>query len=366
MKRISLLLIAITILLCLAGCSDGNGIPEGMRILRADEELGYYMYAPEEWTVSNQGDVSMAYASRIDLSSVTYVEAEMPECTVNEYFEASKSEFPTAPTMVIDGEACDFGSAEGCAESAIKFVYDYEYSGHKFRIMQIFTKYQNRFGIFTFTSYNENINSDELTQYDYYLEKVQKIIDNFKYVEKINGSPSPAPEYDSDGYTLVSNPKVSGFSLYLPEGYTVNNSSGMVSASLSDGSTITLSKATHTGTGITDYLRTRRESMQLIVSDFSDVKISISTEVDPESAVYENWQFDVMPTTNPSLSFGNLRSEKVIAYEYEYTYNGERYHVYQLMGVDTFNGYVFTYTAKNENYSLHIDEIIEISKRIVF
>ena len=333
MKKSLILLIILSLLLCLAGCSGDNGIPEGMRIIQAGEEYGYYFFAPEEWTVANQGNIAMAYASRVDLSSVSYTETDMPDVTVKEYFEASKSEFPTAPVMIIDGEACDFGSAEGSAESAIKFVYDYEYAEHKFRVMQIFTEYQGRFGIFTFTSYNENINSDTQTQYDYFLPKVQSVIENFRFVKKNGTAVKPVPEYDSDGYALVSDPKLCGFSLYLPKGYEVNHSSGSVSASKSDGSTLTLSKATQTGGGIIDYLKIRKDGLESITGEFTDIKITVATPVNTESPVYDDWKFDVMPTQNTDLCFGDLNNSKIISYEYEYTYNGSTYRVYQLMGV---------------------------------
>lgn len=366
MKKVAILLIISAILICLVGCNNGSGIPEGMQVVRQGDAAGYYMYAPEEWTVSNRGEISMAYASRIDLSSVSYVEAPMPTVTAKEYFEQLKSEFPAPPTMVIDGESCDFGSAEGPADSAIKFVYDYEYSEHNFRVMQILTEYQGRFGIFTFTSYNEKISSDELTQYDYYLEKVQSVIENFRFVSKMEADSSPAPEYDADGYRLVSDAAIAGFSLYLPEGYEVNFASGIVSASKSDGSTLTLSKATQTGTGIIDYLKARKESMQGLTKDFRDIKITLATKIDPESTVYNDWSFDVMPVQDEELCFGNLQNNRIICYEYEYSYNGKIYRVYQIMGVNTFNGFTLTYTAETDTYAQHIDEIKAIAEKVIF
>jgi hypothetical protein len=46
--------------------------------------------------------------------------------------------------------------------------------------------------------------------------------------------------------------------------------------------------------------------------------------------------------------------------------NGEAYHVYQLMGVDSRNGYVFTYTATEAEYEKNIDEVKKIIKKVRF
>ena len=340
MKKISLLLILVILLLTFAGCSDNGGIPTGMQAVRADEGFGYYMYAPEEWTVSNRGEVSHAYASRVDLSSVSYTEIPRPEGTAKEYFDASKAEFPTEPKMVIDGEACDFGHADGPAENALKFVYDYDYSGHKFRIMQILVEFEGRFGIFTFTSYNENITSQEKTQYAYYLDKVQSVIDNFKFVKKTGTSAQPLPSVDADGYYLASDKSVAGFSLYLPEEFKTNYSDGLVSASLTDGSTITVSKVRSAGMAVNDYFDKRIEDLEKTVTDYKqaeEVKL---------------------------CSLGN--ANQAASYEYTYEYNGEVYRVYQVFGITTFNGFVFTFTAKDSNFYSHIETVKKIAERIVF
>jgi hypothetical protein len=56
------------------------------------------------------------------------------------------------------------------------------------------------------------------------------------------------------------------------------------------------------------------------------------------------------------------------AFSYEYTYSilGESYHVYQVLIVDGYDGYVFTYTAKEASYAKWLSEINSILKKVEF
>ena len=70
-----------------------------------------------------------------------------------------------------------------------------------------------------------------------------------------------------------------------------------------------------------------------------------------------------------SASLGN-NSQWAFLFEYTYSYNGESYHVYQILAVDggafTAEGYVFTYTAKAENYDKHLNEITDVINKVCF
>ncbi|MBQ9069778.1 MAG: hypothetical protein IJY23_00320 [Clostridia bacterium] len=336
MKKFISLLIIISCALGLLSCGNKSDIPEGMQLVRGGEDVGYYFYAPEEWTVSNQGNISAAYASNVDTSSVTYVECDMPDVTVKEYFDSSLTEFPTLPTVVTDNKEITFGNAD----SAIMFEYEHEYSGHKFRTMQIFTKYGSRFGIFTFNSPLENISSTDVVQYNYYKEKIDKVIVNFKYVTKSVESAPETPKADSDGYVLVSDKKIAKFSLYLPAEFEVEYSSGMVSGKLPDGSNVNMTRATSTGVVVSDYWESRKEELSAIVTNLNVI------------------------SENVPATLGD--SSRAFAYEYTFVYNNTTYHVYQVLAVTTFNGFVFTYTAEDSNYNSHIETVKKIAEKVEF
>ena len=337
MKKLIALTVVLAALLGLSACGSSSDVPANMQLVSGGEEYGYFMYAPEEWTVSNLGDIASAHASSVDTSSVSYVETEMPEGTVAEYFENSLSEFTFEVELVESAKETVFGNAE----SALLWVYDYEYSSHNFRTMQIFTQFEGRFGIFTFTSLRENISSSEKTQYEYYLDKINSVITNFKYVTK-TGSPAPEKftERDEDGYILSSDISLGGFSIYLPEEFTVDYSSGIVTAHTTDGSSVSVSRATSTGVSVEEYWENRKAELEAL---FGAVTLIEETE---------------------STKIGN--SKRAAAYEYTYVCAGTTYHVYQVLAITTFNGYVFTYTAAEDNYGAHIDTVNKIAEKIVF
>lgn len=333
MKRIISLLTLLALALTLVSCGEKEELPDGMQLVRGGEEYGYYFYAPEEWTVSNLGDIAAAYASSVDSTSVSYAETSMPD-SVSEYFTESLAEFSTPPTVLNEGGTV---TTFGNADDALEYIYEYEYSGHKFRTRQIFVSYGERFGIFTFTAVLENISDPEKNQYDFYKDKLDSVIKNFKFTEK-KGEPVK-PEYEAkDGYKLVSDKSTARFSLFVPEDYEVEYSSGIVLAKAADGSNVTMTRAMSTGVTITDYWKLRRDELSAIVGD-----ITVISELS-------------------ECSFGNAKSAAAVEYTYEY--NGTVYHVYQVFSVTAFKGFTFTYTATEANYAKHMESVREIIKRV--
>ena len=337
MKKIIALILLICTLMQLASCgSREDGVPDGMQIVRSGEKYGYTMYAPEEWTVANYGDISSAYASNVDTTSVSFIEINAPEGTVLEYFNDSLKEYPTPPTIITENADVTFGNAD----NAKKFVFEHEYSGHKFRTMQIFAGYNGRFGIFTFNSVLENISSSEVVQYDYYEEKVANVIKYFTFTAKTGEDDKKTYPKDDEGYILVSDKSVVKYALYVPEEFAVEHASGLTTVSLNDGSNLTLSRATTTGIAVDEYWENRKKELKALVGDITEI------------------------SANKVTNLGN--SKHATAYEYTFVYNNTTYHVYQVLAVTTFNGFVFTYTAAEENYEKHLDTIMKIAEKVEF
>jgi hypothetical protein len=112
--------------------------------------------------------------------------------------------------------------------------------------------------------------------------------------------------------------------------------------------------------------------MSKFATDFTDVSITFTKEIPEESNVMKNWDFQVPPSYNENLVFGNLDKSELVEYEYTYVHNGQTYRVYQVMGADYTikplfgKGYVFTYTAVEDEYDAHIDEIKTILEKVRF
>ena len=339
MKKITALILTVIIAaLALCGCGgNSSDAPEGMQLVRGGDSVGYYLYAPIGWVVANQGKIASTYVSTIDTTSVTLVEAEMPDVSIEEYFNAAEAEFTFPINVTKRNESFKLGNAE----EARQFIYDYEYSSFKFRTMQIFAKFDGRFYIFTFTSQLTERTEGE-SYYDFHLNNsLRMITDNLKFVKKSGAT--PAPEYpESEGRLLVSNPDLCGFELYVPKDYKVDYSHGIVSVTREDGANITVSKSTTGGVSIKDYWENRKSELGAIVGEVTEIKVN----------------------NVEGVTLGNLTT--AASYEYTYEYGGVKYHVYQVFGVDAFDGYAFTFTAPEEIYGERIGEALDVAARIKF
>lgn len=334
MKKLFALLCIFATLLSLASCAGDSSVPDGMKLAAGGESVGYELYVPAAWTCSSIGDVNGAYVSRIDTSNVTLTEAALPEGNVEEYFRASLAEFPTAPTVTLENEVATLGNAT----EARKYSYTYEYSGHTFRFLQVFATFEGRFYIFTYTAPDEPYrDGGEETFYQKHLDEAQSVMENIVFHEKTAGGGSPATS--PDGMTCISDKELAGFALYVTDAFRPTVSSGIVSAD-AEGGNITMARATATGVMVSDYWETRKTELSAFVTDLTEIEI------------------------NKEIAFGNAR--RAFSYEYTYHYNGETYHVFQVLGTTLFNGYVFTFTAKEAAYETLLPDVMKAIEKVEF
>lgn len=348
MKRILAILLLLTVmissLLTLTSCSQDDGAPDGLALVKGGENVGYYFYGPEEWVVANVGDIACTYASKIDMTSMTFVETKKPEGSVAEYFESEKTKFPYEISVSVNGESCTFGNADTLAT---KYVYTYTYKDISYTCMQIFVTNSDNFYIFTYTA-NNVAYSDEKTYYQFYLEKATAVIDAFKFTEKTSTEENkPEYERDADGYILVSDKTLTGFTMYVPESYKVDYSTAIVSVSNEDGANITMSQLTYTGVTFLEYWQTRMDNINAFAGGTCQGVRPLDKD-NIETVIIEG-----------------VNNAK--AYEYTYTYEGIGYHVYQVIIIENgVNGYVFTYTAEETVYEKHLEDAKSVLFKVEF
>ena len=346
MKKITTILICTAMMLCatvcLCSCNKNKDVPDGMQIVRDD--AGYIFYAPEEWTVSNDREISCAYVSKLDTTSILFTESITPECTIEEYFATDISKLNTSFKNVIVEktlEKTNFGDAK----KAYKSIYTYDYKEFNFRTMLIYVIHGERFFIFTYTAGTYNKLS-ETSYYDFYSEKVQAVIDNFKITEKPQSENEvQKPEADAEGFYLSSNKSICGFNLYLPEEYDTDTSTSFVSANLPDGTNINMTELTYTGLYPIDYYDKRKEDLTALGFDIEEINIDRESKTNKLELPNVRWAY---------------------SYEYKQTIFDRTNHVYQVILSSGQKYYVFTYMASEENYNLHLDDAMNILNRIEF
>ena len=341
MKKIGTLLMLLSAVFAFASCDKNDSAPDGMQLVRGSEELGYYFYAPEEWTVANNGEISAAYASKIDISSITLTPAPAPLSDIESYFENSLKEFTYAIKNEPTISECDFGNAN----KAYKTIYDFDYNGHSFRSMQIFATYGEHFYIFTYTAQLVE-RSEGQTYYDFYLEKVQNVINEVKFVEK--KATEDAPEYtaDADGYLIVSDKEICGYDLYMHPDWSVRYAQSNIGIIKDGGANVNITEATSVGVNYKEYWKMKKQELSAIVDDITVIGSEEGTKV---SLGNSNWAF---------------------AFEYTYKYYGKDFHVYQIIAVSGEwpfqKGYVFTYTAPEVDYEENLSEVQKMIEKVNF
>ncbi len=357
-KILCFVLAMVTILsvLSLTSCKKGDGAPDGMQVLRAGSEYGYNIYAPEEWTVSNYGDIAAAYVSKLDSTSITFVKADAPEGELDTYFDTEMAKFPFDITVNKRNEPTTFGNAS----SSFKYTYSYTYGESEIGVMQIFVYNDADFYIFTYTSGLKD-KGDGVSYYESYLEKVESVINSFEFIAKSGEVSKPNYTTDERGYILASDKSVCGFEMYVPSAYKVDYSSGMVSVSRDDGTSINVSKATYTNVQKETYWEHRLGEIEAIADKTVDSNGKEVTTV-KEITTLTDVTGEVFVENDGALS----AVKWAYAFEYTYALGGVEYHVYQVLIRDVMDGYVYTYTAKETNYATHIDEAKSILSEIKF
>ena len=374
MKRIiAALLLIVMSALALSGCQkEGPEVPEDMQLVLENKEEGYIFFGPKGWIIANQGDVAATFLSNFNRTSITFTGADMPTERDSEgkvdfgaYFDATMADFPYAVTG-ISRESVNFGTADRGADRAMSFVYSYTADEDVYTTKQILLTRGEDFFIFTYTAPGSS--DDEAAAYRTYLPKANLVIENFIFTDKSTVEKEEGEIItDSDGYVLSSDASVCGFELYLPRDYELYDKSTIVSAKITSGANISLTRATETGLGVLDYLLNRRADISEICDSFTDIKIGVAKAVNTESEYFDDWELSILPEYDEGLKFGDLTEKgNIVSYEYTYTHGGNTYHVYQVIGANNFYGYVFTYTALEGEYEEHLDEVVGIIEKVKF
>lgn len=344
-KRIIALLLCFITLFSLVSCGEklpeGLEIPEGMQ-LAGGEAQGFYLFVPEEWTLSSQDGVIGAYFSTLDHSSVSLARVH-PEAgeTIDGYFKRTMEDMPfEGYKLEKEGVALKLGNI--AKAYAYEYTFDYPAYGketaQKQHALQVIGAYKERTFVFTYTASDE-IKANEKTYYQTHIEAVNEMINAIVFTEpKPITAEDPSYEKDADGYFLAAKKRSCGFNLYVHPDWECTISSGIAEATAKDGSSFNLGEARDTGVVVSDYFKKRISDLER----YTDGKITV---------IYENKE----------TAFGN--ADQALAYEYTYTFRGEAYHTYQVIMVHEKipfflkKGYVFTFTATEDNYADRIEEV---------
>lgn len=351
MKKIVALLLCLITLFSLVSCGsdlpEGAELPEGMQYA-GGAPYGFYLYVPEEWTLTAMDDIVGAFVSTLDLSSISMTRVQKPiDMDIDAYFKSTMADMPFENfALVQDGVSRLLGDI-----TAKGYEYTYSYKPYEkdvqtYRVMQVISEREGAFYIFTYTALDELKNAEK-TYFQTHAEDVNAILDSIQFVTP-TAEENETVEYekDEDGYLLVSKKRIAGFDFFMHPEWKCTLSSGIVEVSSPDGNAkINMTEAKDTGVVVSDYWEKRKSDLER----YTDGAITVIKE-------------------NETTAFGD--ADQALAYEYTYTYRGKTYHTYQVILVHSKipvflqKGYVFTFTATEDAYAAHIDAVLKMIEKV--
>ncbi len=356
-KHIAVCLLICMIALLFCSCGEDDTIPDGMQACRDSNELGLTMYAPEGWTVCNVGDISAAYVSSVNQTSVSLVRSDMGDAAdFASYFEAHKNEFPYEIRLTSAATEVTLGNAD----SAASFVYTFTYGGRVFKALQVLALYGERFYIFTYTSYDETY-SDESTYYQTYYESAKDVMRTLVFREISSEVTDSVPTEDAQGYQLVSDRTVNGFYFYMAPTWECDENAGIVRVSTDDGSSITMTEATGSGMSVRTYFIYRLQELSTFVDD---IQVYVNGEPLPFTEDEQTLLSDAYKDMIIASNFGDAKQAAECVYSF--TYQGQTYRVLQYLTTAANHGFVFTYTAPAAVFDSHIDQVKTMAQKVRF
>ena len=340
MKKLLALILLATLLLALTACGGslpGNGeteIPKGMKIAKEGE--GYTFFVPEDWVVETSTGVTMAYVSTVDPSNVTLLRIPTDK-TPAAYFaenEAKLSSVLESYTLLEANDTTTFGG-----EPASVRVYTGKVAGVEYKYMQFLVQKAGVLTLFTYTA-KTAIPSGDVSYYDRY---VPYILGNDQIVGMANvflftgtapeEMPTPPEEVikNEDGLILMSDPAVSRYSLYAPEGWHSDLANGTTSISKGD-AVVTVAYEIYTQI-IAEVWEAKCATYAELYESFAVVDAECSRPVDKPEDV-EVW----------------VDGHQAARYVYTFTHGGVAYKAQKLMTLDGLYVYSITLTARADAY----------------
>ena len=330
MKKSIIALLLLASMLCTLTACGGGGyqptvtVPENMRIGLVED--GYTLFIPEDWTLETSTGIPMVYVSAVDHSNFTLVVTEGIGDPIA-YFEGSAGELSAMlEDFVLIGENNNtlFGG-----KPAISRTYGGKLGGTEYRFKQYLCVLDNTLYLLTYTASTE-IPSGEKTYFERYEETVDNVVANFLFEgEGSTQAPEDKPIVKNDkGMLLASDPAVSRYSLYVPEGYEIVLQNGTTSAVAGDAA-LTLSYEIPTERTIDEYWAAKRAVYEKLYTDFK----MIDDECSPPAEKLEDVKLW-------------LGGRQAVSYVYTYMRGGVAYKTEKRMTIEGVYVYTLTYTAR--------------------
>lgn len=333
MKKITAIFLAILICLLMSSCSNDDSTPEGMQSATISGEP-FILYVPASWTLNTESGISSAYfAFNNIIASARYVTPDS-DVELDEYISAATDgyaeTFKDAFALLDNGTSAVLGG-----ENAKKISYSLKKDSLDYTVTQYFLKYKG--DIITLNIYVAG-NLAETFKTD-----IEGIVKNFTLCEKAEPKNDCVTDKKTpEGMKIASSDKLE-YRLFVPTSWICYSESGMSEAYYPE--------SQKTNVTLTSYSPNEKMTLE----EYYDTCIAEYEKTVNEFTVIAKNETKVAGKNAISLEFSAKYGEKVVK-------------IRQVMLFATQNElfYNFTYTAVEENYSLHMADFDKMLDSFIF
>ena len=321
---VSILLVCVILVSVFnTGCAASNSdIPDGMKLASVDG-AEFCLYVPTSWMLNTESSMSGAYYS-ISQKTVVYADVYTDDgCeTIEQFWEKISARY--------DAEYKDFkndvegGSGEAATlgdKNAKKYVFSATIDGDDYKIAQYIAQNEGKFFVFTYSAETET--------YEQHLKTVEKMAKVFSFKKNEKTPVADRTDGAPESMKIASSDKVE-YVLYVPSKWIVD-SSVTAGAYYSDTDLSNVNVVSYYGDEMT-------------VTEYWDMCDAEYKAQFSNYSLHENYK-------------SKLGSRNAYVYIFTLSFDGKDYKMLQAISAYGELMYTFTYTAEEEIFDSHLDEV---------
>lgn len=322
MKRIIAFALVLIFCLSFASCSKDDA-PEGMHLVSIEGEP-FKLYVPKAWKNNSSSGISGAYYSMTDKITVSarYYTAE-DDIGLEEYAKQCESEY--AATLA-DFESKGIGESVVSGENARELIFTFEDDKVEYTCRLLIVKYSGDFVQLSFYCPSTRFEELDSDQFD-------AIVEEFRLCEKSEDTGDAVTDKKTpDSMKIASSDNVE-YVMYVPSSWICNSESGMSEAYFDESGR---PNVTVTSYSYDESVLTPEQYFEKCEDEYEDVL--------PE--------YEFTSSTERTVA-----DRDAVSYVYTATVKGVKVRIMQT--VYDYNGimYSFTYTAREDRFDAHIDDV---------
>lgn len=333
MKRITAIILALLMCVLAVGCSkNGEEIPEGMQLSSLDGEP-FKLYVPEgSWTVNMQSGISGAYHAGIDnvYVSARYYTPSDAEMTLDAYVASVTEDYSKALELF---DLKSNAPAVLGGRDAKELIYTAKHDSTDYTFRQLTTKHKGDFIVLTFYCPTE-VYEDRKADFD-------SIVEVFALCDKSDVNAEVVTDKKTPTGMKIASADNLEYRLYVPMSWVCDADSGKSEAYYSESGKPHVSVTSYSPDGeitAAEYFAECEKEYKKSLSGY-ELLSSVERQVAGKSA---------------------------ISYTYRVKYGEMQVKLMQTVFVYSGLVYSFTYTALEDSFDVHMDDVTAMLDSFIF